>query len=132
MRSWGKLGREGLCPTEGVVPAHPGILASDPQRGWSLHISGSPPLIPTRGWSLYTHSGVRAYDPKGRRVVPANPCVLASDLPRFGFVNGALDCLTRAGAPRPMGKGQPHLSPGSLNPTWRQAGQRGWGIAPSC
>lgn len=49
MGSWGKLGREGSCPTERVVPTHPAILASDPQRSWSLPISGSQPLVPTRG-----------------------------------------------------------------------------------
>lgn len=103
MGSWGR--REGSCPTEGVAPAHPAILASDPQRQWSLPILGSQPLVPTRGWSLSPHPGVLASDPKGGRVVPANPCVLASDLPRFGFVNGALDCLTQAGAPGPWERG---------------------------
>lgn len=101
-------------PHRGGGPCSPWGLASDPHKG----------VVPT-------HLRVATSDPH-KGVVPAHPGVLASDLPRFGFIDGALGCLTQVGGPRPMGKGQPHLSHGSLNPTSRQAGQRGWCTASSC
>lgn len=89
-------------PHKGVVPAHLGVLAFDSHKGVVPAHFRVPTSYSTRGWSLLILGSQALIPTRGDGMVPAHPGVPASDLPRFGFVNGALGYLTQAGGPGPQ------------------------------